>query len=307
MEEEREVTFFTKSKSYPKKYSAGDLTRREIILCLLRSNKPISKLEVSKRTGINTRIARELVDSFVRAGLAKPVDIAKLAHIQPQVYELTTDGIYLGIGVSRDSKNSQGVDYKLLLQKISQATPTDNVGQVFLKYFTLNAIHLNRLDLLLDVLKEAMKAKELYGSPADSNELRMWMLNRIISNPSEFKQAIQETLANLTENDKLTLGRMLKTILVGTLYRVGMEELNGKKISLAEKSEIEPDVIYLPAVCKCGYKERRVNIMTLMNMTLGLDEGVCHVCKSPFEVGYGAESPESSLEQAKNFAKNMFH
>ncbi|MGI0090426.1 MAG: hypothetical protein ACREBS_01830 [Nitrososphaerales archaeon] len=73
-----DVSFFDKNRVGG--YKAGVQSRRRIILAMLKAKRPLSARQIASDAGVSYSFVFPALQDFKRAGLVKPIDVAKLAH-----------------------------------------------------------------------------------------------------------------------------------------------------------------------------------------------------------------------------------
>ncbi|MEM3062871.1 MAG: hypothetical protein QW303_04935, partial [Nitrososphaerota archaeon] len=198
------VTFFTKG-TRTKEITIGDKNRRKLIITLLESQELLSAKKLSAKSGIAYATTHQELNKFVISGFIKPHNVATYKRIQHSKFELTKDGILVGLAIKFDQGDVMGVQVTDTLVRVLE--PDNKAAPInrFMQSVLVNALSRGLIDYVLRFLRDLVKEREI------SQDLDMWKMAAkgiTEAKPSEVDRlgvAVIQTLGNCSEIERNTL------------------------------------------------------------------------------------------------------
>src|SRR5487761_402893 len=283
---DRVVTFFEKNKK------SGALkeictSRRAIIIAMLKSNEPMFNSQISRRADVPPSVVYETTGTFVRAGLARRVPVAIHRARQDSKYELTAQGVEVALGVSYEEKQVLDLDYKALFQRILQSRPAEDPYAKLTDSYLTQVLERGLVKYLVEFVSFGVQAAERASLMGRKNVEWRTMPMGVGSLLGERKEAEEKILidclmsavASLSEEDRYLVLQDVKNNLVQGLFNMARITGNRALLSLAARSQSEPDVLLLPLKCECGhYEERHLRMYEILLHAYALKKYNCSRC-----------------------------
>ena len=286
-----DLTFFQR-ESKKHELKDGDITRRKVILALMRENKPLSIFKLHELTGIDKKSVRTIIELAIQRGFVHPIAIVTHKSIQPKHYDLTNDGIELGLALHYESKEQTGIDHRSALTRILEVHPSDRPLGVLLKYTFQQAIARGMTDFVLRWIAKINEIKEIHGSTSHWQEATNWIKEAIEGKERILMNCFYDGFNALRDDERLEINAQLRHRMISALYGAYHKTHQKIYIQLAAESDRDPSAVYLPVTCACQTsRNMRFTIMNILEHTFAYKKFQCEKCKSFIEWTLGEEEP----------------
>jgi DNA-binding PadR family transcriptional regulator len=193
-----------------------------MILTMLASLQPLTVNQVWRRTPEGNRgTAERMLKAMKRQGLASSRIVKKADDQTNRKYALTPEGKMVALAVAYEYRgNRLGIDYRTILEELSQPSPKRETIDALYSYWALNMLSRGLVDDIMDVLHETVKTNETEGrmvSPALRMIRRIPTIGR---NAKPITESLMQALQALTETERREANLYLKNDLQGQLQEV---------------------------------------------------------------------------------------
>lgn len=259
---DKRIVFF-KKKGRSDEFTVDAETNRKIITAILRRGDALTYRQISSEANVSFSTAYEKVNLFVKAGLVKPLQIAKHNHRQDHKYDLIRDGIIAGVVVDYESPIPSGVDHVPLLQKAFQSKPGTDSVRIFFNWYMLNALDRGLLDYIVRFLKASILfwEKQSFIEQTRSAD-KDWQTVRVLlgkSVPTQheekiLRECIFSAYMNLNEDDKLVVTQYFKSQIENVRFHTSLLNEDRKEQILTARSQSDSNHFILSFKCtECDY------------------------------------------------------
>lgn len=227
--------------------------QRAIIKELFYNNSSISIHHLSKNTKIVTSVIREIIETFVKVGYVTSIITSQHKARRDSGYKLTKLGLIPAIAVLVDEKQLIGNKKRDRLLEIFQPNKEADPINIFVCNVMINAINRNNLEeYVLNFIRNSYEYAETIHEP------NIWKFAEgvVVASTLEIqpiRECISKALETLSDSEREIVVQFYKSNITSMIFNFGMQSHNLYIQKIATMSSKDPEGLYLPVTCKCGY------------------------------------------------------